>query len=118
MRAEPVVLAGLEVAAAVDERIEAGDVPVRRAVRVSPQELELPPRRDAPGQDRAQVAGQDLAALDLVLLDDQPEVRLVVRDAARREDLDPVELREQHGEQHRHGQGQPLDLPIHRRPPG
>ena len=115
-RQEVVVLL-LQAAPAVHERVEAGDLAAQPVLGVHADVLQPPFRRAAPGEHRPLVAGQDVAPVDVVFVQQQPLVGGVVGQLLRGEHLQIGQLPQQQHEQDQEGHGQPSDLAVHQPSP-
>ncbi len=113
-----VVVGLLERAPSVLDGVVARLLSPQPAPRVRTQEPEVARRLDARGEHRPAVPGQDRAALDVELLEQQPVVGRVVREAVGGEHLQVVHLGEQDQEQDEEGEPEPPDLPVHADPHG
>ncbi|GMA41680.1 hypothetical protein GCM10025883_37250 [Mobilicoccus caccae] len=98
-------------ARAVDERVVAGDVAVRRALRVAALVGELV--LGALAEGHGLVADEDLAALAAVGGEQGAPVAGLVAQLLGLEELDPRRGHQQRAEHDRHDEGEPADRVVH-----
>ena len=110
---EDAVLRPLESGRPVDERVEAGDGRVQRAVGVDAQVAEGVAGLLRPGHGVR--ADEDRSALAVVLLEQHPLVARPVAVVAREDHLDDRDVDEQRDQHEREDEGDAADGPAHTR---